>query len=373
LYSVNLGFSTDGLMAMQLPLPESKYADPDARRALVNQLELRLASVPGIEGFAVTTGVPPRDGGERLIEIDGTTQRPEERPRFVSTVTVSPHFFDVIRVPILRGRGFQDTDGSPGAETVVINERLASQFFAGEDPIGRRLRFVQRTGSPAPPDPPAPPAQVWRTIVGIIPTIGQASPQDAYLNAVVYTPYHQESPGQVSLLIRSSLTPASIMTAVGREVQAIDRDQPLVAVRTLEQLLAEDRWLHRTFGSLFAIFAVIALVLSALGLYAVVAYSVTERTQEIGVRMAVGAQRHQVSWLILRCGLLQLTIGLPLGLAGALGLGVALQRMLIEVTPGDPTTMAAVTILLTVVSLAACVFPARRATRIDPMVALRTE
>ena len=163
------------------------------------------------------------------------------------------------------------------------------------------------------------------------------------------------------------------MDAVRREVQALDRDQPVFTIQTVEQLLSAERWPLRVFGSLFAVFAVIALVLSALGLYAVMAYSVTERTQEIGVRMAVGAQPRHVWWLILRRGLLQLAIGVPLGLAGALALGVVLQRMLVDMTPGDPFTFAGITVLLAVVAIAACLLPARRAARVDPMVALRIE
>jgi ABC-type antimicrobial peptide transport system permease subunit len=144
-------------------------------------------------------------------------------------------------------------------------------------------------------------------------------------------------------------------------------------MQTLEEVLAGDRWWYRTFGSMFLIFAVIALVLSAIGLYAVMAYSVAQRTHEIGVRMAVGAQRRQVSWLILKRGLLQLAIGLTLGLAGALALSRVVRRVLVEITPTDPLTFAAITAMLTVVSLAACLVPARRATRVDPVATLRAE
>ena len=196
--------------------------------------------------------------------------------------------------------------------------------------------------------------------------------REALIRVGGVTSIRLHAPGAASLIIRSALPPRAIMDTVRREVQAIDRDQPVFTMQTLEQMSAADRWPYRIFGSLFAILAGIALVLSSVGLYAVMANSVTERTQEIGVRMAVGAQPWDVSWLVLERGPVQLAIGLPLGLAGALALGVVLQRMLV-VAPGDPLTFAGITILLTVVSLAACLLPARRATRVDPVVALRAE
>jgi ABC-type antimicrobial peptide transport system permease subunit len=175
------------------------------------------------------------------------------------------------------------------------------------------------------------------------------------------------------LLVRSRLEPGAIMNAVRREVQAIDPDQPVFTVETMDQTLRQLRWPYRVFGSLFAIFAIIALVMSAVGLYAVMAYSVAQRTTEIGVRMALGADGRSVSWLILRRGLLQLTLGLTLGLAGAFGLSRVLRTLLVQVTPTDPVTFVTITVILTSVAIAACLLPARRATRVDPLVALRAE
>ena len=174
-------------------------------------------------------------------------------------------------------------------------------------------------------------------------------------------------------MVRSHLEPGAVMSEVRRAVQAIDQDQPVFTMQTMNQMLAEQQWPFRVFGSLFAIFAVIAVTLSAVGLYAVMAYSVTQRTQEIGVRLALGAGGNQVLWLILRRGLIQVAIGVTIGLTGAFFMSQALGSILVQITPRDPVTFAGISILLVLVAIAACVIPARRASRVDPLVALRTE
>jgi predicted lysophospholipase L1 biosynthesis ABC-type transport system permease subunit len=224
-----------------------------------------------------------------------------------------------------------------------------------------------------PRDAQNPEPQPWRTIVGVSPSVRHNSPEDPEVMAAVYVPLRQEAPGGAAVLVRSALPPGSVMHAVAREVQAVDPDQPVFRVQTLDDMLAQQRWPFRVFGSLFAIFALIALLLSSVGLYAVMAYSVTTRTSEIGVRMALGAASRQVSWLILRQGLTQLAIGLTIGLTGAYFLSQVLRSLLVQTTPTDPVTFTAITALVTVVALAACLIPARRATRVDPLVALRAE
>jgi ABC-type antimicrobial peptide transport system permease subunit len=190
----------------------------------------------------------------------------------------------------------------------------------------------------------------------------------------VYIPYRQETPAETSLLVRSALPPGAVADAVRRQVQAIDPDQPVFSIQTLRQVSAQDRWWWRVWGVTFGVFAIIALALSSVGLYAVTAYSVTRRTQEIGVRMAVGAQRWQVSWMILKLGLRQLALGVPIGLGGAWMLTRVLRRALVEVDSSNhPATFVAIVTLLTIVSIAACLLPARRATRVDPVVALRVD
>ena len=368
LYSADLGFRVDDLVTGRVQLPASKYATPDQRRAFLDRVEARLAAIPGVEAVAVTNGVPPHDGGERLLETDATVRTDGWRPVHVGTVTITAPFFDVLGVPLVRGRAFQSTDGAPGRETVIVNERLAAQFFPGEDPLGRRLRFVpgnRASGTPV---------ESWRTIVGIVPSIKHGAPQDGYENAVVYIPYRQETPAAVSLLVRSALPPQAIVDAMRREVQAVDADQPVWSIQTLPQVLAETRWWWRTWGTMFGVFAAIALVLSAVGLYAVIAYSVAQRTPEIGVRMALGAPGAAVCWMVLRRAVAQLAIGLTLGLLGAFVLSDFLWGSgMIVIAPSDPLTYAAIALVLSAVSIAASLAPARRAMRIDPVVALRAE
>lgn len=363
-YQLDLGFDLDRVLTMQLQLPASKYPDAAARQSFFDRLEPRLAAIAGLDSIALANAVPPHDGGERLLEVDRAAGPTSNPPRFVSVVTVSPGFFDVMTVPLQRGRLLSDIDGSPGLETVVVNAMLVEQFFRGEDPIGRKIRFTTRDMVPGRPQ------DVWRTIVGVTETVVTGSPQDGYVNAVAYLPYRQESPPRANLLMRSALPADAVMESVRQVVQGIDRDQPVYTIQTVRQRLAEDRWIYRLFGGFFAVFAMIALLLAAVGLYAVMAYSVSRRTQEIGVRMAVGAMRNQVSWLVFKQGARHVLIGLTLGLLGSIPLTGILESMM-STSGNDPVMFAAVTLLLLVVAITACLIPAHRATRIDPLIALR--
>jgi putative ABC transport system permease protein len=359
LYKIDLGFRPENLMSMRLQLPEEKYATRESRNAFFGLLEQRVASVPGIQSVAFSTFVPPLGSGFRPLQIEGrTTPYSGERGNLVGTVTISRSFFDVLQVPLLRGRAFTSADGAPGAENVVINGRLADQFFRGEDPIGKRIRFSNQ--------------EAWRTIVGVCSSI-RHSTRDSEVYPAAYLPLQQEAFPSVALIIRSPLPPASVLDAVRREVQAIDPNQPVFTFATLDQLLSDYRWGLRTFGGLFAVFAVIALLLSAAGLHAVMAYAVTMRTQEIGVRIALGAQPQQILRLVLKRGMIHLAAGVILGLGGALLLSRLLRSVLFRVSAFDPLTFAAIAALMILVSLAACLAPARRAVGIDAMEAIRME
>lgn len=365
LYMTDLGLPVDRLMTMRVHLPESKYGGAEARLAFFAALEPRVAAVRGVEAVAITTGVPPEDGGERLVETEAWPAGAAQV--FVGTVTVTPRYFDVLGVSVRRGRGFDDHDGAPGMATVIVNDLLASRFFPGQNPIGKRLRFTRRDA------PPGRSVESWRTVVGVVPLIKQGSALDRYVNSVVYIPYRQETPASASLLLRTRLAPAQVMDAVRRAVRAIDPDQPVLRIQTMAELMAGARWWQRTWGTLFAILAGIALLLSAIGLYAVTACSVSQRTHEIAVRVALGARRGELLWMILRAGVLRLALGLTIGLVAGMALTRAVSRGIMDVSTSHGVTFAAIVTLLSAVSILACLLPGRRATSIDPVAALRIE
>jgi putative ABC transport system permease protein len=361
LYRLDLGIDTAGLMTMRVQLPDANYPTPESRVAFFDEIGPRLAAIPGVEAAAIATAAPLSGGGQWQFEIDGGIPAGDAERPAATAVTISPTYFDVLGLPMERGRAFTSTDGQPGAEVVIVNGRFAAQYFSSADPIGRRLRFV-RAGNETTP---------WMTIVGISPSVRHNSPQEAAPGAAVYLPYRQEAPPLAMLVVRSRLEPGVVMSAVRDEVQAVDRDQPVFSLQTMDEALARQRWPFWVFGSLFAIFAFIALVMSSVGLYAVMAYSVTQRTQEIGVRMALGADRHAVAWLVARRGLAQLAVGVAIGLLGAYFISEVMATLLVQVEPQDPVTFAAITAIVVAVAVIACVIPAWRAGRLDPTAALR--
>jgi predicted permease len=367
LYQLDVGVDTSHVLTMRMFLPLGKYPKPEQRVALYQQIEDRLRGVSGIRSVAFTSNPPVFGGFLRQLSIDARPVPPGERRPEVTMVSISTSYFDTLGARVVRGRALTGVDGTPGHESVLINQRLAAMHFAGEDPIGRRLTLIdtQPTAQQSPP--------VTATIVGIMPTVRQRSFQDPDPDPVVYLPYRADAQRFMFLIVRTNGDPAQLAPIVREQVAAIEPDVPLFGVLTMDQVLAQGRWSFRVFGSMFAIFAAIALMLSAVGLYAVTAYSVTQRTAEIGVRMALGAQAKQVLWLVLRRGIVQLAIGLVIGIASAFGVGRLLRTLLVETSTRDPVTLSAIAIVMVLVALNACFWPARRATRLDPIAALRYE
>jgi len=365
LYSTPPGFDVNNVTHMRMQLPPSNYPTSDARLRFYNELLSKTVAIAGVQRAAFTTGVPPRGDEEWRFEVDGRSYGEDERRPFLSAVMVTPGYFDLLGVPIVLGRGFSNTDGLPGAENVVVNHVFVDRYFPGEDPVGRRIRFVMRDDEKDP--------QPWRTIIGVSAAFHQGNDNDAFRSPVAYLPFRQSTPRVASLMIRSALPPSSVMAAVRAAVRSIDADQPVFTIETMESAIANERSIYRIFSTLFAVLATIGLVLSAIGVYGVIAYAVTQRTQEIGVRMAIGANRWDVSWMFLRKGLLQLGVALLIGLPVTIGLGTVAQLRLVQVAPNDPTTIVTITLLLGAVALIACVVPARKAARVDPITALRSE
>jgi predicted permease len=364
MYAMELGIRIDRLLVSRMVLAEQKYPTPAGRVIFEDRLLARLASVPGVAAGALTTNPPLSGGGQPRLEIDGRPLENRRRAPRVTSVYVSDNYFETLQLSIRRGRAFGTRDGTPGNDTAIVNERFAAQYFASEDPIGRRIKlFEDDDAQPAP----------WVTIVGIVPTVRQANVQDVDPDAVVFRPLRGDPPRGMAIVVRTAGDPAAAANALRQAVRDVDPDQPLFNVQTMTEALAQARWPWRVFGTMFAIFALIALVLSAVGIYAVTAYSVTQRTQEIGVRMALGAHNRQVSWLILRRGLVHLGVGLAIGLVGSYFASKLLQGIIVQLRPGDPVTFAAITVLLLAVTIAACLLPSRRAMRLDPVLALRAE
>jgi predicted permease len=370
LASMDPGFETSRLMTMQMYLPLTQYPEPDPRRELYEELEERLRGVAAIQASTLTTSVPLSGGGSRPVEVDGSAGDTGEASPTVTTLWVSDGYLETLGVQIVRGRWLGPDDGLEGSEVAVVNERFVELHLEGADALGRRLRFVPPANNGAAADTTE---AEWLTIVGVMPNIRQRALQELETDPVVYMPLRSNPVRGVSLMVRTSADVGSVTPLLREVMSAVQPDLPLFNILTMDQFLLEQRWPFRVFGLMFSVFAGIALILSAVGLYSVTAHSVTQRTQEIGIRVAHGAEPRQVTWLVLRRALVQLGIALPVGLAGAVGVGQLLQSLVVSTSAFDPLTLATIVSVLVVVAVAACIIPAQRAARLDPMVAFRIE
>jgi predicted permease len=368
MYRMDIGASTSRLISMQMILSARKYPSLDDRAAFLRRVDEQFATVADVQAASTTTNSPFGGGAVRQLEVDGKTTAPGERPPLVTMLSVGARYFGTIGVSAIQGRVFIDTDGESGREGVIVNQRLVTLHLAGSNPVGRQIRLTE--------DPPTGNQARWVTILGVVPNVRQRNNnQEAEPDPIAYIPHRQNvtMARAAMVLARARTNTGQASQALREAMRVIDPDLALFNLKTVDELLGQQRWLLRVFSVMFTTFAGIALVLAAVGLYAVTAYSVSQQTREIGIRMVLGAQPVQVIWLFLARAFVQLAIGLTIGIAGAFGVGRLLQAFLVQTSTRDPVTLVSIVVLLVVVAIVACVGPARNATRLDPMVAIRRD
>jgi putative ABC transport system permease protein len=360
------GVDTAGLVRLRLDLPSPTYSTPDLRSAFYRRLDERLTTMPGLR--ASIANVPPASGGAlRQLVVDG---RPDAEPALqpiVTMVTIGDRYFDTIGVRQVRGRVFSGSDGEPGRGAVIINERFAAMHFGSDDPIGKRIRLAVRGTSATGPRS----GTEWMTIVGLVENVQQRPPDGGGFDPVAYVPLAANAGLGIDILARGSTELGFVSSQVQEQIRVIDPDLPIFDVRTVDDLLAYQRWAQTVFGSMFTIFAAIALTMASVGLYAVTAYAVAQRTREIGLRIALGASVRQVWWLATQRASFQVAAGLTIGLIGSVAV---LQLLPFQVTRTDgnhSTTLLIVAALLIAIAFVACLIPARRALAVDPAQTLR--
>ena len=367
LYNTDPVVSVEGLVTMRLTLP-AKYGAAEDRLQFVRRLDERLTSNPEFADSTIVTDVPLQafTAINRSVATETTVPDPTKPSPTTLFIGTGPRFFDTMELPVIRGRALPDQDALRGQEAVVVNQRFATMFFGDADPIGKRIRLT-RPG-PVPVTPPA-----WLTIVGVVPTLPDYQPNRPD-DPVVYAPLLSvpTPSGGLSVIVRSRSKAVAAAT-LRTEVAALDADLPVYAIQTLDEVLAMTRMGARMVGSWFQGLALIAVALAMVGLYALTAHGVAQRTREIGVRVALGARTTQVIWLFVRQTLVLLMAGLLLGVAGALATSRMLAAFLGDIDPRDPLTLVTVAAILAVVAVVAGLGPARRAARVDPMSALRAD
>ncbi len=359
LQQTHLGFNTNNLLTMDLSLSESRYPEAHQQVAFFQKTLEQVGALPGIQSASVTTGLPltlSLSGSD--FRIEGHPEPEAGKEMIVNKRSVSPGYFGTLGISLLKGRDFSDGDKTDAPQVAIINQDLARTYFANEDPLGKRITFSD--------------GESWMSIVGVIGDVKQVS-LGSTSKPEVYFPYLQAASRAMSLVVRTTNNPLSQAAAVRGQIRVIDRDLPIDESKTMEQLLAESVSGPRFNMLLLTVFAVVALVLALVGIYGVMSYTVTQRTHEIGIRVAVGAQSRDVFRMVLGQGMLLALIGVAFGLLGALALTRLMTSMLFGVEPNDPLTFATIALLVIAVALIACYLPGRRATKVDPLVALRYE
>lgn len=365
LTAVEPGFETANRIMATTALAPTTYSDQEARRQFVHGVTDRVSALPGVTDMAVISRFPLRGSSNRIgVSAEGQTHEEYENNAPALTNAVTPGYFRTMGIPILGGRDFEAADNADAPSVAIINDEMARRLWPDESAIGKRIRFGPPEGMDG--------MGGWMEVVGVVGSVRHYGLEDRP-GPQLYLPYDQSPTLRLSLVVHAASHPTSLFGAVQRSVQAVDPNQALYDAMTLDEVVSESVWQPRFFSILFWIFAGIAAVLATVGLYGLISGVVAQRRREIGVRIALGANREDVLGLVVRQGLVLVGSGLVLGLLLGVGIGQVMARALFEVSPTDPLTLIGVSVLLGTVGMAASFLPARRATRVDPMTALRSE
>jgi predicted permease len=356
------GFKTSDIYISGLSLAGKKYDSPQKIMAFVNDVIERVTALPDVHEIAFADDMPMVSGRGLLFSVADASEVPVRDLPVTASTFVTPDYFHAMSIPLVRGRGFMPQDTADAPRVVIINQELARRYFPGINPIGRRLMIYTMADKP----------DVVREIVGVVGNVRPWGPQSE-IASQVYEPLAQHPHGDVALMLKAQGAAPALPAAVNDIVLSLDPDLPVLSLTRYDATVAT-AWFRQRFSMiLFMLFSGIALVLAAVGIYGVMAYSVTQRTQEIGIRMALGAQVGDVLRLVFAGGAKIVTVGVLMGAAGSLAFARVLQSLLFNTSPSDPLTLLLVGMLLTCVACVACWLPARRAVKVDPMVALRQE
>ena len=363
LRAVNPGFDPDGVLTLNVSLP-SGYNDPSKRIEFIRQVTERLTAIPGAQGAASAAYVPMAEmRTSRRFAIDGRPLAEPGKEPFAVDLPVGPGYFSLPGIPILAGREFSGRETLDNPQ-LLVNESFAQRFFPGEDAVGKRIRFY--SSSPQGPQPP------WNEIIGIAGNVNQTSPAKP-AEPILYPPQLVRPWSFMSFLVKTSGPPAQLTTGARSAVAAVDKNLAVSRVAPLADVMAGRVVHQRGLMAVIGAFAGVALLLAMVGIYGVLSYAVSQRTHEIGVRMAIGAKRRDVINLVIKQGMSLTVVGVGIGLAAGFALKSLLGGLLYSVGPRDPLVFAGVPLLVGLVAVVACYIPARRATKVDPMIALRHE